>query len=174
MITQPSKTRLMKDINQGLSNTRILLDALRDFRGAFGRFLSLEILFKIIAVALSGPLSAWFLSLVASSTGRLVVSNEELLSLFLSPTGTGLVLLWGTMALVTLLAQQAGPMIIASEARFGRKVTSIEALLLTTRKMPALFNLGLIQVVAFSLIVAPWRYFSTGCWLSQREIESCH
>ena len=140
----------------GLSYRRVLSSAAGDFRRCLPQLLAYEVLFKVITAALFGPLFAWILAALISSTGRRALSNEEILSFLLSPIGLITFVLWAGVGLATLFAEQAGMILIASETMRRRRATSAAALWNTAKSLPALLALGIRQAVIYGLAILPF------------------
>jgi glycerophosphoryl diester phosphodiesterase len=132
-------------------------------RGVFGDFIrslpqlvGYEALFKILAVALLTPLSAWLLSALISSSGRVAVSNEDILAFILSPIGVLTVIAMGTVSVAIILAEQAGLLLIGANRLSDRTLHTMAALLQMSRKAGFLARLALLQVVGYLLCLAPF------------------
>jgi len=141
---------------RGLTAAQIVLNVLRDFRRFVAQLLGFEILFKIISFGILGPLSAWAFRVLISSTGRLSITNEQILSFLISPIGIMGLVLWGAMIVVTLFSEQAGFMTIASRTFSGQRITSPGALWITIKRMPALLGLGILQFAIYALFLVPF------------------
>jgi glycerophosphoryl diester phosphodiesterase len=134
-------------------------DILSEVRRDFGRHLSnllvFDIFFKIVATIILGPISAWILNRLVASSGAYVVGNEHIISFILSPTGLVTVIVSGTLLLAIVFAEQAGIILIASKSGSGRSTRAHVALLKMAAHLRSLVGLGLRQIVAFLLYLAP-------------------
>jgi len=140
----------------GLTSREVLSNVAGDFRRRLPQLLAYEILFKVITAAVLGPLSAWVFAALISSTGRRVLSNEEILAFLLSPLGLITLVLWGGVGLATLFAEQAGMMLIAWQTIRRQRATSAGALWNTARSLPTLLALGIRQTLIYGLAILPF------------------
>ena len=130
--------------------------ALRLIRPTWREFLLYDLIFSALAVAVLGPLGNWVFGRLIATSGRLSLSNEQILSFFLSPLGIITIVVSGAVVLSILYLQQGGFMIIGSGALRGQRVAAARGLWLTVRRMPALLGLSGLQSGIYLLFFAPF------------------
>jgi glycerophosphoryl diester phosphodiesterase len=136
--------------------TNIFRAVLGDFIRSLPQLIGYEVLFKILAVALLTPLSAFLLAALISSSGRVAVSNEEIVTFALSATGILTVIVMGTLTIAIIFAEQAGLLLIGASRLSERTLHTMPALLQTGRRAGFLARLALLQVVGYLLCLAPF------------------
>jgi glycerophosphoryl diester phosphodiesterase len=134
---------------------RLALGVWGDFRRGFRHFLAYDLCFKVLGAAVVAPIAGWATAALFSGGGRLSVSNAELVSFWLSPTGLTALFVSGAVALTLLFAEQVGLIAMSARAITGGRVSTIEALRITVRKLPSLVGLGALQAVLLGLALAP-------------------
>ena len=127
----------------------------RNFGICLADLLIYDIFFKIVAVAILGPLASWIFNRLVSTSGALVIGNEHIVSFFLSPVGSVAFLLSGGLALAIVFAEQAGLIIIASRSEAGLRIKFFQATWLVTKSPGRLIELAVRQVLTAALYLAP-------------------
>jgi len=127
----------------------------RNFGICLADLLIYDIFFKIVAVAILGPLASWIFNRLVSTSGALVIGNEHIVSFFLSPVGSVAFLLSGGLALAIVFAEQAGLIIIASRSEAGLRIKFFQAAWLVTKSPGRLIELAVRQVLTAALYLAP-------------------
>jgi len=127
----------------------------RNFGICLADLLIYDIFFKIVAVAILGPLASWIFNRLVSTSGALVIGNEHIVSFFLSPLGSVAFLLSGGLALAIVFAEQAGLIIIASRSEAGLRIKFFQAAWLVTKSPGRLIELAVRQVLTAALYLAP-------------------
>ena len=127
----------------------------RNFGICLSDLLIYDIFFKIVAVAILGPLASWIFNRLVSTSGALVIGNEHIVSFFLSPVGSVAFLLSGGLALAIVFAEQAGLIIIASRSEAGLRIKFFQAAWLVTKSPGRLIELAVRQVLTAALYLAP-------------------
>jgi glycerophosphoryl diester phosphodiesterase len=84
------------------------------------------------------------------------VSNAELLSFALSPIGLTALFVSAAVTLALAFAGLAGLTVMSARAITGGRVSAIEALRVTARRLPSLVGLGALQAVLYGLALAPF------------------
>jgi glycerophosphoryl diester phosphodiesterase len=109
------------------------------------------VVFKLLTLAVLGPLSAAVLAGLIAATGsyRYAVGNEDLVSFFLSVPGVLAALVWGSLALFSVGLAQAGPILIGSEWLQGRHLSFAAAWARVLWRTPDLLRLGLCWVAVW-------------------------
>jgi glycerophosphoryl diester phosphodiesterase len=132
-----------------------LIQAIRRVKAEFWRLLEFDVFFTILTLALLQPAVALLAGLSISSTGYPTVSNDQLISFFLSMKGLLTVLLFGSGTFAVFFAQQAGLQIIDITAGSDRRVTGVEAIWLATKRLPALTRLGGMMILVSAVAALP-------------------
>ncbi|CAB1082320.1 Glycerophosphoryl diester phosphodiesterase (EC [Olavius algarvensis Delta 1 endosymbiont] len=126
-----------------------------DFSHNLSNLLIFDIFFKIVATVVLGPVSAWIFNRLVASSGAWVIGNEQIISFILSPVGLVAFITSGALALAIFFAEQAGMILITAHFNAGRKLTAYQTLLQIMKSMHVLIELGLRQVIASLLYLAP-------------------
>ncbi|WP_447528598.1 glycerophosphodiester phosphodiesterase family protein [Vreelandella sp. TE19] len=115
-----------------------------------------HLIYTLLASALVLPAIGWVSQTLLSALNRTVITTEALVALLFSPLGllTLLVGLW--FAFLLIYWQQAGMLLVATRARENHYRLAFEALWLSTRRLPALAGLVIVQVSAHLLLLAPF------------------
>jgi glycerophosphoryl diester phosphodiesterase len=135
---------------------------------------SYEILVKILAAGILGPLSAGVLATLISFTGSVAVSNEQILSFVLSPLGVGTLLVSGSLGFLITFLEQAGLMWIASTTYAGGPCSAVAALWQAARRGRDLLELALLQVGLGAACLLPFAAMAATAylaWLSDYDIN---
>ncbi len=111
---------------------------------------------SLLAIVVLVPISTWIMTRVLSRTGIPLISPEEMLGFFLSPTGVAWVLTGGSLGLLLIFVIHAGMILIAAETENGHYRVAITALWQVIRKLPRLLLLSVLQIGAHLLIAAPF------------------
>jgi len=127
----------------------------RNFGICIADLLVYDIFFKIVAVAILGPLAAWIFNRLVATSGALVIGNEHIVSFFLSPVGSAAFILSGGLTLAIVFAEQAGLIIIASQSEAGRRMNFFQTGWHVTKSLSRLIELAVRQVIASALYLAP-------------------
>ncbi len=110
----------------------------------------------VLSFFVLSPLLSWAASSMASSDGRLSITNGEVLSFLFSFRGVLFVLLVGSLTAVSLYIKHAGMILIAWEALAGRPIGALRAVRAVVRRLPGLTLLGSYHVAAHVLLLAPF------------------
>ncbi|UCG33495.1 MAG: glycerophosphodiester phosphodiesterase [Phycisphaerales bacterium] len=161
----------MHNCDQARAAAGLLTDVARSLRRSLPQLLACDLLFKIFALAVLGPLTAWMFTILLLAGGSRSVTNEQILSFLLSLPGLLFLVLWGVTTLATLFAEQAGLLAVTAAHDAGRRLSALAALWLMIRKLPALLDLGLRQAVVYLLALAPFVALAglTYTWLTAEQ-----
>ena len=140
----------------GSDVSRIVPRVWRDIRLSFSHFLLYDILFKVAAAAVLAPLLTWVFTRLISTTGRLSLTNSQILSFALSPIGLVTVVLAVGVTLALVFAEEAGLVFMSGKTMLRARVSTLEALWYTLRRAPSLFGLGGLYAVLFGIALAPF------------------
>lgn len=124
------------------------------FRADWRSFLIYEALCWLLSVLVFSPISAMFLREILRWSGDNAVSNYDLLSFFMSPTGLFLIAVTGTASFALLFIELGGLAIIAVGVRNGAPVSALRTLQLFARHLRGLCDLGLRQFLVVGAILS--------------------
>lgn len=141
----------------------------QQFRRSAWQLLLYAAFFQLLSVALLSPASSWLATQLISTSGRLVLSNEDILRFLLTPTGAGSMLVLVSLSLALGLAQQAGMILIVSGAARKLPISAFGALIKVGRRTPSLAGLGLYLGTIYALVAMP---FAVIAWLVYRALLS--
>jgi glycerophosphoryl diester phosphodiesterase len=128
----------------------------RDFRFALSELAVYEALMKLIGLAVFAPLSAWLFAAMLRASGRLAISNTEILDFALSPIGLATLLVLAAVAIAIGFAEQSGLLLIAAGAQVDRPVSAMAALAAMVHGLPRFLLLALSQVAVYAVVLAPF------------------
>ena len=127
-----------------------------DFKRNWGSLLGCEILFKILALALLGPLVTWIVLRLIALSGRAAISNVEIADFLLSPLGwLTLVIVIGLGWAVVFLGQSA-LLLIQLGWLSDKPQSPPQATIVVFRRAPVIIELALVFVVVFLLVASPF------------------
>ena len=133
-----------------------------------------NIFFQIVATVIFGPVAAMIFNRLVSTSGALVIGNEQIVSFFLSPVGLVAFILSGALALAIVFADQAGLFLIASRAETGRRIKFFQAIWYVSKSLGRLIELGVKQVITAALYLAPLVAIGGGSFMvltSQHDVN---
>lgn len=140
---------------------RLLHRAFSDFYKCLWSLLLYDSIVAVLGFFVLSPVLSWAASSMASSGGRLSITNGEVLSFVFSLRGVLFVLLVGSITAVSLYIKHAGMILIAWEALAGRPMGAIRAFRAVVRRLPGLMLLGSYHVAAHVLLLAPFAVLGT-------------
>ncbi|QNI03164.1 glycerophosphoryl diester phosphodiesterase membrane domain-containing protein [Halomonas sp. SH5A2] len=147
----------MQPLNQlGYALARTLRDHLRPL-------IAFHLFFTLLASALLLPAIAWVMRALLAQLRRSVVTNNDLVSLVFSPLGLLGMLVGIGLFFVVIYWQQAGMLQVATRPRDNHYRLAFEALWLSSRRLPALTGLVVLQVGSHLILLAPFMLALT--WL---------
>jgi len=115
-----------------------------------------EIWFSLIYAAVLVPLTAWSLNKLLVPGGPLAVSNEDIITFFLSPLGVLFVLLSIAFFLGLAFLEQVGLIVISLAAVEGRVLSASSALWESLAHFLPIIRLGLLQAMVFGAASLPF------------------
>jgi len=133
----------------------VLAHAWRLFRDEWRGLLLLNLAFQAAAFVVLAPLGNWLLVRLVSTSGRLALSNEDVLRFFLSPFGAVIVFMVAVATVASQLIEQAGFSWIAGGDLHGEPTSAGAALSQLARAAPRLIRLASRQVAIGLLGLAP-------------------
>ncbi len=136
---------------------------LRTLRDHLRPLIAYHLLFTLLASALLLPAVAWLSQRLLAQLNRTVVTTDALLALLFSPTGLLVMLVGLGLTFLLIYWQQAGMLHVAVRPKDHHYRLAFEALWLSTRRLPALALLVILQVGSHLLLMAPFMLALT--WL---------
>ena len=142
---------------------------LRTLRDHLRPLIAYHLFFTLLASALLLPAITWVIRGLLAQLNRAVVTNDELITLLFSPLGLAGMLVGLGFTFLVIYWQQAGMLQVAVRPRDNHYRLALEALWLSTQRLPALAGLVILQVGTHLLLLAPlmaalaWLY---SVWLS--------
>jgi glycerophosphoryl diester phosphodiesterase len=130
--------------------------AWRDFRRTWPALLVYEVLFKLLQAWLFVPAVALALAAALSRTGRVAVSNRDMLDFLLSPLGLLYAALWGVVAVAVLLLEQAGLMVLVEWTGLAERPPLRQMLWAAFLKTLRVARLGAVKVILLALTFVPF------------------
>ncbi|MEC4767458.1 glycerophosphodiester phosphodiesterase family protein [Halomonas sp. CUBES01] len=146
----------------GYALARTLRDHLRPL-------IAFHLFFTLLASALLLPAIAWVMRTLLAQLQRSVVTNNELASLIFSPLGLVGMLVGIGLFFTVIYWQQAGMLQVAIRPRDNHYRLAFDALWLSSRRLPALVGLVVLQVGSHLILMAPFMVALTwlyDVWLS--------
>jgi glycerophosphoryl diester phosphodiesterase len=137
---------------------------LRGFRACLKQSLVFHVVMQAFAFALYTPLASLIAQRVVRMSGESVVSNFDLVHYALSPAGLLFLLIVVSIAVSVLLAEFTGQTWIAGHAIAGRRVTTLSAVALVLRRLPALLRLGGRIFLRLALVALPFLLAGALLW----------
>ncbi|MDR5898786.1 glycerophosphodiester phosphodiesterase family protein [Halomonas vilamensis] len=135
----------------GKSLFRTLRDHLRPL-------IAFHLFFTLLASSLFLPAFLWVLHGLLAQLNRTVVTTDEVAALLFSPLGLGVSLVVLGLGFLVLYWQQAGMLHVAIRPRDNHYRLALDALWLSTRRLPALVGLVILQVGSHLLLIAPFMF----------------
>ena len=135
----------------GKSLFRTLRDHLRPL-------IAFHLFFTLLASSLFLPAFLWVLHGLLAQLNRTVVTTDEVVALLFSPLGLGVSLVVLGLGFLVLYWQQAGMLHVAIRPRDNHYRLALDALWLSTRRLPALVGLVILQVGSHLLLIAPFMF----------------
>lgn len=112
--------------------------------------------FALLTLAVLAPVSSWITTRVLATSGRPVISNQEVMAFLASPAGIGWLLCAGTVTALLVFVEHGGMMVIGTR-RTGRPFgESLAALGSVVRQLPGLLVLAALVIAAHLALAAPW------------------
>jgi len=129
--------------------------SLTDFRRTWPQLLLVSLALRLAIAAILLPSLAFLLRFFVSRTGRAVLSDQEILFFFLTPTGIAALITVGGALIGIGLVEQAGLMTIGLGATQDRHVAWLDALRYVGRRLPLVLLLGAQILLRVLVYVVP-------------------
>lgn len=124
----------------------------RRCRQRFKSALAFSLMFRLLNLALLAPLAAAVVHLGLKLWGRASVGNFEIIRFFFSPVGLAAVVIAASVVVVTLYLELSGLLRIVADDRLHWW----EAFKSSTRLVPRLLHLGLVQLAIYLALALPF------------------
>jgi glycerophosphoryl diester phosphodiesterase len=127
--------------------------------------LTYHLFFSLLTLAVLAPLSAWLLTGMLSTSGRPMVSDEDIVRFAVSLPGVTWLLAAGTLGALLVFLEHAGMMIVAADPSAGRYRTATVAIWQVGRQLHRLGALAGVMVAAHMAVAAPFLLGIGGAYL---------
>ncbi len=135
---------------------KTIREALTDLRRNFGVLLTFHIFCLTFTLVITTPVTLFVLQFIVSTTGKISVSNESILSFLTSPLGILWIIVFAASAMGVLWTEMAGMMMISRQSWSGRRMSLKTALWVTMKRIPGITVLGYAHALAHLLLAAPF------------------
>jgi glycerophosphoryl diester phosphodiesterase len=115
-----------------------------------------EVWFSLIYAVVLAPFTAWLLNKLLVPGGQLAVSNEDIITFFLSPLGILFILLSIAFFLGLTFLEQVGLMVISFATVEGRVLSASSALWESLAHFLPIIRLGLLQAMLYVAASLPF------------------
>jgi glycerophosphoryl diester phosphodiesterase len=130
--------------------------AFKYLREEFKAILGFEIWFSLIYFLAFAPFTAWFLDRLLATSGQLAVSNEDIATFFLSPSGILFIYLNLIFFIGLTYFEQVGLMLISMTAVYDRVISVSNVLRQNLSNIVSIIRLGLFQAVLYVAASLPF------------------
>lgn len=156
---------------------------LRDFNNDRLRLVGCEVFFKLLTIAVLGPLTAWIVLQLISMSGHAAISNVDIAGFLLSPLGVITLVLFVALAWSVFCLGQSALLAIQLGRLTGTPKKMSTASAIALRQLVRIVELAIAFVGVFLVIAAPflavagWIYtqylseFDINYYLSERPPE---
>lgn len=115
-----------------------------------------ELWFSFIYAVVLAPFTAWLVDSLLISNGQIVVSNEDIITFFISMRGVLFILLSTSIFLGLAFLEWIGLLIIAFAAAEGRVISVSRVLMEEAVHAWSVIQLGLLQALIYLTVSAPF------------------
>jgi glycerophosphoryl diester phosphodiesterase len=143
-------------MNEHLAVSALAKSVWRDFLRARRALWIYEISFKLVEAWLLVPAVAVVLGVLLSRSGHVAVSNLDILDFLLTPLGMLYAALFGVVAVVLLLFEQAGVMVLAALSSSSERPPFKQMLRAAPGKVIRIVQLGAVQAALIALALLPF------------------
>jgi len=134
----------------------LLTDSLRDFRRTWPQLMLTDFLARALTVVIIAPAVGLLVKLFLWRTATGVVTDEAIVSFLLHPLGLTALVVVGAVSLGVLFTETGQLMVIGLGAVEDRRVSWLDALMYSYRRVVGLVHLAGLAVVRLLLISAPF------------------
>lgn len=142
----------------------VLREMLAVLRRRWRALLLYHLFFTILLTSLLLPASSLVLQALLRRTGEPAVTNLDIVTFLLSPTGLAWLLLAATLTLGWIFLDQAGMIVIAARGSAGRYRAAMAALWHVGLRLPRLLALTGIRVLGHLALSLPLVLLFAGLW----------
>ena len=137
-----------------------------DFRSHWREALGFHVLIQLLGLAIFTPMTAWIGRRLVQASGQPVISNFDIASFVLSPTGAFGIVLVVALTLSLLLAEFAGLTYIADRAIARRGASLAATVYFVLRKLPQLALLSTRVFLRLALLALPFLAAAGVVWFA--------
>ncbi len=130
--------------------------AWNNFRKKVKPVVGFEVWFSLIYAVVLAPFTAWLLNKLLVPGGPLAVSNEDIITFFLSPLGVLFLLLSIAFFIGLIFLEQVGLMVISLAAVEGRVLSASSALWESLAHFLPIIRSGLLQAMVYAAASLPF------------------
>lgn len=144
------------------------------FRSSIQPILEFELLFRLLGLALAGPVTAWLLRSLAGLGTDFSLSNAQILEFLLSPRGLLTLVVALPLVVVGVFLEQAGLNLIGGAALHGGRLRALDALRRVVALAPSILSLCVAQLAILALWLLPFALMLGVCYawlLSSHDIN---
>src|SRR5262245_54988003 len=144
----------------------------RDFVRARHALFIFEFLFKLAQIWLFVPAVALLLAAALAAAGHLAVSNRDILDFLLTPAGLCYAVVFGVLAVASLLFEQASVMVLTALTVPGKRPPVKDMLRVAVRKSLRVVQLGAVMAALLALALLPFVLLAVltyGIFLSEHD-----
>ncbi|MEA3291115.1 MAG: glycerophosphoryl diester phosphodiesterase membrane domain-containing protein, partial [Pseudomonadota bacterium] len=134
---------------------KLLKAALRLFRLLYQQMLLFFLLYNVINLVVFGPLVALLLDRFVSASGDRAIANFDIAGYLLSPAGMGFLMAAGVAAVVLLMLEMSGFMLLGQAALEGERLSTSQLLPRLWSKLVPVLGLSSIAIVGLLLAALP-------------------
>jgi glycerophosphoryl diester phosphodiesterase len=142
----------------------LLAPAWRDLRGYWRQSFGFHLLIQLLGAAILAPIMSWLAERVVLAAGAPVISNYDIASFVLSPTGLVFVLVVAALTLGLALAALAGQTFIAGHAIARRPVRVSSTVAFVLPRLPRITALGARVFLRLVVLSVPFLATAAVIW----------
>ncbi len=148
--------------------TRDIGEAFKQLRRHWLLFLALHVTASLIVALLLGPLLSLLLGWLVQATGDVALTDEDILTAFLSPLGFVLGIVGVALWITVTVFETAAVLLAASRLRVGRTPRLLAVFTALGARLKGIFRLSAAMTLRFVLVAAP--FLAVGGWIFLRYL----
>jgi len=137
-----------------------------DLRARWRESLAFHLLMQLLGLAIFTPIVSWLAKRIVLAAGEPVISNFDIASFVLSPSGGVFVLVVAALTAGLVLAELAGQSWIAGHAIARRPVTVLSTVAFALRRLPQLIRLSTRIFLRLVVLLLPFLAAAGVVWLT--------
>ncbi len=149
---------IMRDIGQAFSQ----------LRRHWGLFLAVHVLASLIVALLLGPLLSVLLGWLVQATGDVALTDEDILTAFLSPLGFILGIVGVALWITVTVFETAAVLLAASRLKAGRTPRLLAVFTALGMRLKETFRLAAAMTLRIVVVAAP--FLAIGGWIFLRHL----